>query len=123
MEDIEDAGAQLVAVGTGGRRYARAFIADHDIDFPVLLDRDAAAAQAAEVVLRASSWQLLGASNPKGWLRATLAGERIGKPGPRWQQLGATFVIDPGDEVVYAHVDETAQGHAPLDEVLDAIGA
>jgi hypothetical protein len=33
-------------------------------------------------------------------------------------QLGATFVVGPGDVVAYAHLDRDSTDHAPLDEVL-----
>ena len=40
----------------------------------------------------------------------------------RVTQLGATFVLGPGDQVRYAHIDEHSADHASLDEVLAALG-
>jgi peroxiredoxin len=46
-DEITGLGADVVAVGTGDRRYAEAFVRDEQIPFLVLVDDDAAAARAA----------------------------------------------------------------------------
>jgi hypothetical protein len=38
-------------------------------------------------------------------------------------QLGATFVLGPGETLRYEHVDEHSADHAPLDDVLAALPA
>jgi hypothetical protein len=38
-------------------------------------------------------------------------------------QLGATFVMGPGEQVRYEHVDAHTADHAPLDQVLAALPA
>ena len=58
----------------------------------------------------------------KGARRAHRDGYRIMKSGKRVNQLGATFVLGPGPAVRYAHVDVHTADHAPLDEVLAAVG-
>lgn len=108
-------------MGTGDARYARAFIEDEDIPFPVLLDEEGEAAELAS--LRRGSWlQLAGPATVPGALRATAAGKRQHRTGKRPKQLGATFVIGPGDVVRYEHVDGDVADHAPFEEVLDALG-
>jgi hypothetical protein len=42
--------------------------------------------------------------------------------GKRTHQLGATFVIVPGNTVVYEHIDDHTADHASLDDVIAAIG-
>ena len=37
----------MTAIGTGGKRYAKAFIEDEQVPFPVLLDEDGIAAEIA----------------------------------------------------------------------------
>jgi peroxiredoxin len=115
-------GGDIVAVGTGNRRYAQAFVRDERIPYLVLVDDDAAAARAASV--RSSSF--LGMFHPRTWhaTRETRRrGYRIHKAGARVTQLGATFVIAPGDRVRYAHLDRDSTDHAPIDAVLDALRA
>lgn len=117
-EQIQALGGEVVAIGTGDGRYARAFVADEAIPFPVLVDDDGAAAQAVSVrTIR--FLQLL--FDPRSWpggLRARRAGFRIHRSGARVTQLGATFVIVPGSTVRYAHIDRHSADHAPLDTVL-----
>jgi len=121
-EDIRAAGAEVVAIGTGNQRYAKRFVADEDIPFPVLVD-DAALAAHAAGVNRGSIPNILTPSTYVQSVGTWRRGHHIHKSGRRVLQLGATFVIGPGDDVRYAHVDATTTDHAPLDEVLAALPA
>lgn len=119
-KEINAKGARIVAVGTGDRRYAQAFIDDEEITFLVLLDDDGTAAEGAEV--KRGGWlQLAGPATMPGALRATAAGHRQHRTGKRPRQLGATFVLGPGDAVRYEHIDSDVSDHAPVDEILDAL--
>ena len=91
-------GAEVVAVGTGSVRYAAAFVADEDVPFPVLVEDDGEAARAASV--RTANWlTVAGPASWSGTLRAWRQGHRIHRAGKRVTQLGATFVVGPGDTV------------------------
>ena len=119
-EEITGLGADIVAIGTGDRRYAEAFVRDERIPFPVLVDDDAVAAQAAS--LRTLNWfQLL---HPRTW-RATREtskrGHHVHKSGKRVKQIGATFVIGAGDRVRYEYLDLDSTDHANIDEVMAAL--
>jgi peroxiredoxin len=119
--EIQRRGAEVVAVGTGSVRYAAAFVEDEDVPFPVLVDDDAEAARAASV-RRVGFFQLLTDKRSRpGAKRARAGGHRIHKAGRRVTQLGATFVIGPGSEVRYEHLDEHSADHASLEDVLAAI--
>ena len=50
--------------------------------------------------------------------RRTDRGFRVKKSGKRVNQLGTTFVVGPGSQVRYAHVDAHTADHAPLADVL-----
>lgn len=118
--EIRDVGGEIVAVGTGDVRYARDFVADESIPFPVLVDDDGRAADAASV--RSSSF--IGMFHPRTWAatRETWRrGHRIHHAGKRVTQLGATFVIAPGPRVAYEHLDADSTDHAPLDAVVSAV--
>jgi peroxiredoxin len=120
-EDLQRKGIELVAIGTGDQRYAGAFVRDEHIPYLVLVDDDAKAARAASVGV-ASWYRLL---HPSTW-PATVAtwkrGYRVHQPGKRVTQLGATFVIGPGDQVRYSHVDADSTDHASVPDVLAAVG-
>ncbi len=122
-DEIRGLGAEVVAVGTGDRRYAADFVDVEQIPFPVLVDDDGVAATAAALP-RVNPFRLvLDPRSLGGARRAHRAGYRVKKPGKRTNQLGATFVLGPGAHVRYEHVDEHTADHAPLDDVLAALRA
>ncbi len=112
----------MVAIGTGDASYARSFVADSDVSFPVLLDDSAAAAEAVSV--RRSG--LLALVGPGAWARGRQVwrgGHHVHRPGKRVTQLGATLVIGPGPQLRYEHLDAEPWDHAPLEDVLGALRA
>lgn len=121
-ELIRALGGDIVAIGTGNLDYALSFVADERIPYLVLVDDDAQAAAAASVP--EIPWARL--LHPRSW-RATWQtyrrGHRIHAPGKRVQQVGATFVVGPGDRVRYAHVDADGPDHAPLDDMLGVVAS
>jgi peroxiredoxin len=122
-DEITGRGAEVVAIGTGSVRHAAAFVADEHIPFPVLVDDDARAARAASVRRVGLLRLLTDRRSRAGAKRARAAGHRIHKAGRRVTQLGATFVIGPGDVVRYEHLDDHSADHAPLDDVLASLAA
>lgn len=110
-----------MAIGTGDARYARAFIDDEEIPFPVVIDGDGDAAEIAAVG-RGGVLQLAGPKTVAGALKATAAGHRQHRTGKRPRQLGATFVIGPGDVLTYEHLDGDVSDHAPFEEIMAALG-
>jgi peroxiredoxin len=119
-EEIRERGADVVAIGTGDTGYAARFVADEHVPFPVLVDDDAAAARAASV-RTTTPWGLFNPRSFPGARQARKAGHRVHKSGKRVTQLGATFVVGPGNDVRYEHVDAHTADHAPLDEVIAAL--
>jgi peroxiredoxin len=120
-DDLQRQGIDLVAIGTGDQGYAGAFVRDEKIPYLVLVDDDAKAAQAASV--KVASWYRL--LHPSSWAASVQAwkrGARIHKAGKRVTQLGATFVFGPGNQVRYSHVDDDSVDHAPVPEILAAVG-
>ena len=116
-DEITGLGADIVAIGTGDRRYAEAFVREEHIPFLVLVDDDAEAAQAAS--LQTLNWfQLLHPRTWKATRETSKRGYHVHKSGKRVRQIGATFVIGPGDRVRYEHLDADSTDHASIDEVL-----
>ena len=118
--EIADLGAEVVVIGTGGTDHARSFIRDEGIPFPVLVDDDAAAAAIASVE-RVPFFKLFHPASYPGARRAWRDGHRIGKPGKCTNQLGATFVLGPGDVVRYQHRDAHTADHAPVEAIFAAL--
>lgn len=112
----------MTAIGTGGKRYALAFIEEERVPFPVLLDSDGEAAG----VVGTKKLGLGSVVRPRAVIAAGLSlagGHRQGTAGKRPLQLGATLVIGPGDELLYADFEDFAGDHAPIDEALAALTA
>jgi peroxiredoxin len=119
-EEITDLGADIVAIGTGDRRYAEAFVRDERIPFLVLVDDDAVAAQAAS--LRTLNWfQLLHPRTWKATRETSKRGHHVHKAGKRVKQIGATFVIGAGDRVRYEHLDTDSTDHAHIESFMAAL--
>lgn len=119
-DQITAKGAEVVAIGTGDRRYAAAFVHDEQIPFLVLVDDDGAAARAASV--RAVPFPEL--LHPRTWRASVQAwrnGHHVHRAGKRVTQLGATFVLGPGADVRYEHLDADSTDHASIDEVIAAL--
>jgi peroxiredoxin len=119
-EEIRDLGAEVVAIGTGTSDHVRDFVDREEIPYPVLSDDDGRAARAATIE-RVGVLRLFDPTSFPGGMRAWKAGHRIGTSGRRVNQLGATFVLEPGPRVRYAHRDANTADHAPIEEVLDAL--
>lgn len=119
-DEITALGADVVAIGTGDRRYAEAFVREEQLPFLVLVDDDAVAAHAASV--RTVSW--FGLLHPRTWKatrETSKRGYHVHKAGKRVKQIGATFVLGPGDRVRYEHLDADSTDHAPIPEVVAAL--
>lgn len=119
-DDITGLGATVVAIGTGDRRYAEGFVGDEKIPYVVLVDDDAAAANAASV-RTLSWWQLLHPRTWKATRETSKRGYHVHKAGKRVRQIGATFVVGPGDRVRYEHLDSDSTDHANIDEVIASL--
>ena len=119
-DEIRGLGGEVVLIGTGSRWLAEGFVEQEQIPFPVLVDDDAAAARTASVE-RVGPLRLFHPSSYSGTRRAWRAGHRLGLPGKRTNQLGASFVIGPRGVVHYQHWDAHSADHAPMHEVLAAL--
>lgn len=110
----------MTAIGTGGKRNAKAFIEDESVPFEVLLDEDGAAAEIAGTATMSTA-SLVSPRQLLAGTKALLGGNRQKNTGRRPFQLGATLVIAPGDRLLYSDFEEYAGDHADLDQVLAAI--
>ena len=117
--DLIGAGADVAAVGCGSVEQAEALVDELKLPFPVFADPEREAFGAAELRRDLFTLNPLRTTGPA--LRALRAGARQrGIQGDPWQ-LGGTFVIAPGDRVLYEHRSQAAGDHAPWDEVTAAL--
>jgi peroxiredoxin len=121
-DEIRALGGDVIAIGTGSVKYAASFVDDENVPFPVLVDDYRHAAHAAQVKRVNFRVLLFDKRSRAGTKAAREAGHRIHWPGKRTNQLGATFVLGPGDTVLYEHIDDHSADHAPLEDVIAALG-
>ena len=88
----------------------------------MLLDSDGDAAEVIETRAIGATTFLSPSAVGTG-LRSFLKGNKQGKTGRRPLQLGATVVVGPHDEVLYADYENHPGDHADLDDVIAAASA
>ena len=120
QQEFTAKGATLVAIGLGDANYARLFREETGITFPLLIDEERKAYQAAELK-KANIFHLLRGDNAKARKRAKAGGHRQHKLGKDPFQLGASFVFGPGDVDRFAHISQTFGDNAPIEDLLRAL--
>jgi hypothetical protein len=118
--EFKQKNTNLAAVGLGDANYARMFREDTGIDFPLLIDEDRRAYQAAGL-RRANILHLFRGENATARKRAKSGGHSQHKLGKNPFQLGGSFVFAPGNVDLFAHVSRTFGDNAPVDDLLAAI--
>jgi len=116
-DEFVAAGVGVTAIGTGGKRYAKAFIEAEEVPFPVLLDEDGSAADIVGTNSLGAGTLLKPGAYVAG-VRSLAKGHRQHNAGRRPTQLGATLVIGPGNVLLYEDFEDHAGDHADLEEVL-----
>jgi len=110
---------RLWLVGMGTPAQARAFKDETGVEFALLLSPDKRAYEAMDLK-RGSNRDVF---DPRA-LGSTLRRMRhlpLRPPEQDWHQLGGTFVIAPGGEVVYAHRAEHPADEPDVDAVVRAL--
>ena len=121
-DDIVGSGAGLAVVGQGTPAFAKAFRDETGFRGPIYVDREAKAYAAAGLV-KAGPIGLLRPRMLVAAFRARRQGFRQGATRGNPWQLGGTLAIAPGDRVVYAWKNASAEDDAPIDQVVAALRA
>ncbi|MGB0621216.1 MAG: SDR family NAD(P)-dependent oxidoreductase [Myxococcota bacterium] len=117
----QEAGVEVALVGNGTRAFAEAFIEDFSLEVPVFVDPDLTAYRAAG--LRRGAEALLSRRLLGDALRARRAGaSQVGVQGDAWQ-LGGTFVLQAGGDLLLAHRSESAGDHVAAESIDEALAA
>lgn len=116
---IHAAGGELVIVGNGQPEHARWFIEDFGVQTPVYTNPDRALYDAVGAArgIRLSRLPQLAWSA----LRAMRRGHRQTQTMGDARQLGGTFVIAPGDRVVYRYLSRDAGDHPRREAPVEAL--
>lgn len=122
QQAFQEKGASLAAIGLGDRSYARIFQQETGIDFPLLVDEDRLAYNAAGLGV-GNLFHMLRGDNFRHRKRAKAAGHRQHKLGRNPFQLGGSFIFGPGNVDRFAHVSETFGDNADPAALLSALGS
>ena len=120
LPEFKQAGATLAAIGLGDLNYARLFHQETGITFPLLVDAERKAYQAAGLK-SANLLHLLRRDNTQARARAKAAGHLQHKLGDNPFQLGASFVFAPGHRDLFAHLSQTFGDNADPKALLSAL--
>ena len=114
------AGGELIAIGSGTPAQAADFAGDAGQGLRILTDPELSSFRAAG--LERGMLRTLNPRSAAGALRAFRGGHRQkGVAGDPWQQ-GGTLVLGPHGVCRYHHVSKATADHAPVHEVLAAVG-
>ena len=119
-QEFRSKGANLAAIGLGDENYARQFLQETGITFPLLIDAQRKAYRAAELK-KANLLHLFRKDNTAYRKRAKAGGFTQKKLGENPFQLGASFVFAPGNVDKYVHLSETFGDNAAMADLLAAI--
>jgi AhpC/TSA antioxidant enzyme len=115
----EDFDGRLWLVGMGSAAHARSFKDETGVEFPLLLSPDKRAYEAMDLK-RGSNRDVFDPRAAGSTLRR-LRHLPLRAPEQDWHQLGGTFVIAPGGEVVFAHRAEHPADEPDVDAVVRAL--
>jgi len=120
--EFRQAGATLAAIGLGDMHYARLFREEERINFPLLVDEERRAYQAAELK-SGNLFDIFRRDNTEARARARAAGYRQHRLGRNPFQLGASFIFGPGDRDEFAHLNRTFGDDAAPEALLSVLRA
>ncbi len=121
-DEIHARGAELVIIGNGAPRFARAFREDLEITTPLYTDPSLATHRLLGF-RRGVRETLLSLTTFRAAVRALRKGFRQGRTqGDAWQ-LGGVLVVRPDGTLAYRHASVAAGDHPPVADVLAALTA
>jgi hypothetical protein len=119
LQDVRDAGAELVLVGNGTPEQAASFQKARAPELPVYTDPTLAAYRA--LGMRRGVLATLGPSSLVAGMRATRSGHvQTDVQGDAWQQ-GGLYALARGGTIVYSQPNRSAGDRPDLDAALKAL--
>lgn len=117
--EIEATGAQLIAIGSGHARWAKAFIEEEGVEFPVYVDPGTRSYE--HFGMKKGMFEVFNPKSLRHSQRARAAGFHQSRVRGDGLQNGGVVVVDPDGEIIYRHVEEEAGDLANLDEVIASL--
>ena len=99
---------------------ALSYIKETNLSWPLLLDPEQATYDSYGMA-RGSWWDLYRPVSFWKYLKLIFAGQRPGKPGSDWNQLGGDVLIDPNGMVRMHYVSADPHDRPSVDSILEMI--
>jgi hypothetical protein len=118
--EFKQTGATPAAIGLGDLRYACLFREETGITFPLFVDSERIAYQAAELK-SGNLFHVFFRANSKARVRAKADGFRQHRLGRDPFQLGASFIFGPGNRDLFVHLNQTFGDNADPKALLSVL--
>lgn len=99
---------------------ARNYVRATGLTWPLLLDT-AKAQFAAYGMTRGSWWSIYSPASIWKYLRLMAKGQKPGRPGEDWRQLGGDILIDPDRIIRMHHLSESPHDRPSVQSILDTV--
>lgn len=119
MNEIEAAGAQLIAIGNGHAHWAQNFIEEQEVEFSVYVDPGLRSYE--HFGMKRGLGEVATLKSIRHAARALGGGHRQSPVRGDGLQNGGVVVTDANGNIVYKHVEQETGDLADLDEVIAAL--
>lgn len=117
--DVEANGAKIVIIGSGTPEQAKNYATDFKVDLDIYVDKSLQTYNAFS--LKRGFFKTLGWKSLKCGFRTMKKGFHQGwSAGDLWQQ-GGVFIMGPGKQMIYEHVEEYAGEPLDKDAILQTL--
>lgn len=115
--ELEALNVRVKVVAFDNDVMALAYVKETGLVWPMLLDSEQQLYKAYGME-RGSWWDLYGPASIWKYLRLIFSGQRPGKPGSDWRQLGGDVLIDPEGIVRLHYVSGDPHDRPPVNAIL-----
>jgi peroxiredoxin len=119
-EEIEAAGARLVLIGQATPKHAAHYKRRFAPELEILADEKRESYKAMGFP-RAGATQLIGPKSLAKGIARGASGVGVGRVIGDVQQLGGTFIVDQGGEILWSHVMQDASDNPSIEELQEAL--
>ena len=120
-EALRAAGAAVLAICFDPLERAERYAGEHELTFPLLVDRERRVYRAYGLE-RGALWRFLLPQVTLGYLRLMQAGRQVRRPQEDPLQLGGDFVVDPQGLLVLAHPSKDPTDRPSAADLLAVVG-
>ena len=118
--ELHELGVQVAIVTFEGDRFARAYVSDTNLEWPVLIDSDRTL-YGAYGMGRGRLWQIYSPATIASYLKLMIRGRRPRVATGDTYQLGGDVLIDPEGIIRILHVSEDPADRPEVEDILRVV--